>query len=115
MSEQRPVFDSADYPLYTVAQVTEALGVNAPTLRRWERDGLIAPSRTSGGQRRYTRAQLHQLRQIAELAQQGVAAAGIRKALQLQQRIDQLEEQLATRDNANQAAEAANQPPPIAE
>lgn len=39
--------------LLTIGQAAEALGVSVQTLRRWEREGKIAPERTKGGQRRY--------------------------------------------------------------
>ena len=100
MSEETPSVDDPDYPLYTVGQATEFLGVNPPTLRRWEREGLVSPHRTDGGQRRYTRKELDQLQEIAQLTDEGVTAAGIRKVLELRQRIDQLEDQLAAQDAA---------------
>ncbi len=102
MSKEKPSVDDPDYPLYTVAQATELLGVNPPTLRRWEREGLVSPQRTDGRQRRYTRRELRQLDQAAQLANEGVTTAGIRKIFELQDRIDQLENQLATRKASEQ-------------
>ena len=107
MSDEKPSFDDPDYPLYTVGQATELLGVNPPTLRRWEREGLISPHRTEGRQRRYTRKELDQLQEIAQLTDEGVTPAGIRKILQLRDRVDQLEGELAARD----AAEPPDEPP----
>jgi MerR family transcriptional regulator, heat shock protein HspR len=100
VSEETPSVDDPDYPLYTVGQATEFLGINPPTLRRWEREGLVSPHRTDGGQRRYTRKELDQLQEIAQLTDEGVTTAGIRKVLELRQRIDQLEDQLAAQDAA---------------
>jgi MerR family transcriptional regulator, heat shock protein HspR len=93
--------DDPDYPLYTVAQATELLGVNPPTLRRWEREGLVSPQRTGGGQRRYSRRQLEHLRQVVQLAGEGVTIAGIRRVLELRDRVDELEEKLAAREQAD--------------
>jgi MerR family transcriptional regulator/heat shock protein HspR len=107
MSEETPSVDDPDYPLYTVGQATELLGVNPPTLRRWERDGLISPHRTDGGQRRYTRKELDKLQEIAQLSDEGVTSAGIRRVLELRQRIGELEDQLADRDTA----EPSGKPP----
>jgi MerR family transcriptional regulator/heat shock protein HspR len=87
--------DDPDHPLYTMGQATEALGVAPAALRRWEQQGLVTPQRTGGGQRRYSRRELEQLRQVAELADDGVTPAGIRKVLSLRRRIGQLEDQLA--------------------
>jgi MerR family transcriptional regulator, heat shock protein HspR len=107
VSDEKPSLDDPDYPLYTVGQATELLGVNPPTLRRWEREGLISPHRTEGRQRRYTRKELDQLQEIAQLTDEGVTPAGIRKILQLRDRVDQLEGELAARD----AAEPPDEPP----
>jgi MerR family transcriptional regulator, heat shock protein HspR len=104
MSEEKPSIDDPDYPWYTVAQATELLGVNPPTLRRWEQEGLVSPQRTEGGQRRYTRRELQQLDQVAQLADEGVTTVGIRKILQLRERVGQLEDELA-------AAREAAKPP----
>ena len=90
--------DDPDHPLYTMAQVTEALGVTAPVLRRWERAGLVRPERTAGGQRRYSRRELERLQHVARLAGEGVTTNGIRRVLDLEQRIDELEDELASRD-----------------
>jgi MerR family transcriptional regulator, heat shock protein HspR len=95
MSAPKHPLDDPDYPLYTVAQVTELLGVPAAALRRWEREGLVQPERTEGRQRRYTRRQIEHLRQVVQLSQEGLTAAGIRRVQKLQDRIDDLEEQLA--------------------
>jgi MerR family transcriptional regulator, heat shock protein HspR len=82
--------------------------VNPPTLRRWEREGLVSPQRTEGGQRRYSRRELGQLDQVAKLAEEGVTTAGIRKILQLRDRVDQLEGELAV---AREAADPPAEPP----
>jgi len=37
---------------YRIGQAAEAIGVRVETLRRWERDGKLRTTRTSGGQRR---------------------------------------------------------------
>jgi molybdopterin-binding protein len=37
---------------YRIGEAAAILGVRVETLRRWERDGLLSMSRTSGGQRR---------------------------------------------------------------
>jgi MerR family transcriptional regulator/heat shock protein HspR len=97
--------DDRDYPLYTVAQATELLGVNPPALRRWEREGLINPRRTEGGQRRYSRRELEQLRHVAQLADEGVTTTGIRRVLELQDRVDELEDRLAAREAVDRHGE----------
>ena len=90
--------DDPDHPLFTMAQVTETLGVAAAVLRRWERAGLVHPERTAGGQRRYSRREIDRLRHVAELVGEGMTTGGIRRVLDLEERIDQLEDRLAARD-----------------
>ena len=99
--------DDPDHPLYTMAQVTETLGVTAPMLRRWERLGLVRPERTAGGQRRYSRRQIERLQHVAQLAREGMTAAGIHRVLDLEERIDELEDRLAERE----ASRADDSPP----
>ena len=98
MTEHMLPVDDPDHPLYTMAQVTEALGVTAPVLRRWEREGLVRPERTAGGQRRYSRREIERLQHVAQLAGEGMTPSGIRRVLDLEQRIDELEDRLASRD-----------------
>jgi MerR family transcriptional regulator, heat shock protein HspR len=98
MDEGMLPVDDPDHPLYTMAQVTEALGVSAPILRRWERAGLISPERTAGGQRRYSRREIQRLQHVAQLVGEGMTTGGIRRVLDLEERIDELEDRLAARD-----------------
>jgi MerR family transcriptional regulator, heat shock protein HspR len=95
VDEKKPPLDDPDYPLYTVAQVCELLGVSAAALRRWERERLVRPERSQGRQRRYSRRQIEQLQQVVQLAGDGLTTAGIRRIQQLQDRIGELEDQLA--------------------
>ena len=108
MNEGMLPVDNPDHPLYTMAQVTETLGVTAPVLRRWERAGLVRPERTAGGQRRYTRREIEMLQHVAQLADEGMTTTGIRRVLDLEERIDELEGRLAARD----ADRPAGDPPP---
>ena len=108
MNERMLPGDDPDQALYTMAQVTEALGVAAPVLRRWERAGLVHPERTAGGQRRYSRREIELLQHVAQLAGEGMPPAGIRRVLDLEARIDRLEDRLAAHeaDQADRPARA---------
>ena len=46
---------------YTIGQAAQQLGVSTDTLRRWEDEGRIAPIRTAGNHRRYTREDIETL------------------------------------------------------
>jgi DNA-binding transcriptional MerR regulator/methylmalonyl-CoA mutase cobalamin-binding subunit len=67
------------YPIRTVSSLT---GINAITLRAWERRyGLIKPVRTDGGHRVYTREDIDRLHRILALVGDGVAISQVRQAL----------------------------------
>jgi DNA-binding transcriptional MerR regulator/quercetin dioxygenase-like cupin family protein len=52
---------------FRVAEAARMAGISASTLRLWEAQGLIEPTRTASGQRLYTREQLERLQEIAWL------------------------------------------------
>jgi MerR family transcriptional regulator, light-induced transcriptional regulator len=67
------------FPIRTVSTLT---GVNAITLRAWERRyGLVKPVRTAGGHRVYTRADIDSINQILALQENGVSIGRVRDAL----------------------------------
>ena len=63
----------------------ELAGVTIRSLRLYERRGLLAPARTTGGTRRYSQDDLGRLRRIAELVADGVNLTGIGKIFDLEQ------------------------------
>ena len=77
--------------VYGIAVTSELSGVGPQTLRLYERRGLLSPSRTDGGTRRYSDDDLERLRRITELVDQGVNLAGIAHILDLETRNSQLE------------------------
>lgn len=60
MSSIRP----AD-PGYSTGMTARQLGVSVDTIRRWEREGKITATRTPGGQRRFSQAEIDRLRELA--------------------------------------------------
>jgi MerR family transcriptional regulator, heat shock protein HspR len=77
--------------VYGISVTSELSGVGPQTLRLYERRGLLTPSRTDGGTRRYSDDDLERLRRISELVDQGVNLAGIARILDLETRNSQLE------------------------
>ena len=77
--------------VYGISVTSELSGVGSQTLRLYERRGLLNPSRTEGGTRRYSDDDLERLRRITELVDQGVNLAGIAHILDLETRNSQLE------------------------
>jgi MerR family transcriptional regulator, heat shock protein HspR len=69
---------------------SELSGIGPQTLRLYERRGLLTPSRSDGGTRRYSDDDLERLRRITELVDQGVNLAGIAHILHLETKTSQL-------------------------
>ena len=44
---------------YTISEAAAQIGVSISTLRRWDREDILKPSRTLGGDRRYTEDDIH--------------------------------------------------------
>jgi len=76
--------------VYTISVAAELAGVTIRALRLYERRGLLAPTRTTGGTRRFSQNDLHRLRRIAELVADGVNLTGIGKILDLEQNAHEL-------------------------
>lgn len=95
--------DDASLPFYTIGQVAQLLGVQPAALRRLDEQGIVSPGRSEGGQRRYSRDEVDRLREVLELADEGVTLAGVRRVLALRQRVSDLEDELAAmRENENE-------------
>lgn len=69
--------------LLTISEVAERSGFAASALRYYEREGLIAATRSPGGQRRYERHELRRLAFIAAARHVGLTLDEIREALSL--------------------------------
>ena len=83
--------DDENLPLFTVGQVSIMLEVQQAFLRRLDQKGVVSPSRSEGKQRRYTRREVTVVQYVVQLAEQGVSLAGIRRILQLEAQVRELE------------------------
>jgi MerR family transcriptional regulator/heat shock protein HspR len=86
--------DHATRAVYVISVAAELAGVHPQTLRIYERKGLLDPARTAGGNRRYSDSDLDRLRRIAELTDEGLNLAGVRRVLELEAEIARLEADL---------------------
>ena len=82
--------DDENLPLFTVGQVSVMLEVQQAFLRRLDEFGVVRPSRSDGGQRRYTRREITVVQYVVELAGEGMSLAGIRRILQLEAQVREL-------------------------
>jgi DNA-binding transcriptional MerR regulator len=87
--------DDANMPLFTVGQVAEMLEVQQAFLRRLDEFHVVKPSRSAGGQRRYSRNEIVIVRYVTELIDDGLTLAAVRRVLQLETRVRELEAQIA--------------------
>jgi DNA-binding transcriptional MerR regulator len=87
-------FDDEHAPLYTVGQVAEILGVQPAFLRRLDGESVVQPSRSNGGQRRYSRAEIGRVQRVSEMAGEGMTLAGIRRILVLEAEVARLRQEL---------------------
>jgi MerR family transcriptional regulator/heat shock protein HspR len=76
--------------VYVISVAAELTGLHPQTLRTYERMGLITPGRTGGGGRRYSHHDIELLRQIAQLTSAGIGIEGVRRILQLENRVEAL-------------------------
>ena len=84
-------FDDENLPLFTVGQVAQMLEVQQAFLRRLDEFGVVRPSRSAGGQRRYSRTEVTVVRYVSQLADEGMTLAAIRRVLELEEQVKTLE------------------------
>jgi MerR family transcriptional regulator/heat shock protein HspR len=80
--------------VYVISVAAELAGLHPQTLRIYERKGLVDPARTGGGSRRYSDADIEQLRRIQDLTADGLNLAGVQKVLELEAELAQLRREL---------------------
>jgi MerR family transcriptional regulator/heat shock protein HspR len=97
--------DDRDYPAFTMGQASQLLGVQPAFLRSLDAAGAVAPQRSEGGHRRYSRRQLELATRMRELLDQGMSLDATARIVELQDQLDtarariaELESELDTRD-----------------
>jgi len=86
---------SYDEPVYLISIVASMLNIHPQTLRQYERDGLIKPSRTSGRVRLYSQRDIDRMKLILRLTRElGVNIAGIDIILRLKEQMESMENEI---------------------
>jgi MerR family transcriptional regulator/heat shock protein HspR len=89
------VTDWESKPRYVISIAARIIGIEAHTLRYYERLGLVQPERSSGNIRLYSEEDIDRLRHIKTLMSDcGVNLAGVEVALTLMQRMKEIQDQL---------------------
>ena len=87
--------------VYVISIFSEIVGVHPQTIRHYEKMGLLEPTRTESGRRRFSKDDLKQLYHIKDLLAEGCSLASIKKILELEKDIQQLKDQLARNESNN--------------
>ncbi len=82
-------------PVYLISVVAKVLSIHPQTLRQYEREGLIEPSRTEGRMRLYSQKDIDKIKMILRLTRDlGVNLAGVDIVLQFKAQIDEMEKEI---------------------
>ena len=80
---------------YMISVVAKAYGIHPQTLRLYEREGLLKPSRTEGNTRLYSEEDLKQLEVILNLTRElGVNLAGVEIVLNMRRKMEQVQSEV---------------------
>ena len=104
--------DSGCEPVFIISVAARLLEMHPQTLRKYEREGLIAPSRTTGNLRLYSDEDLDRLRQVKYLVnERGLNLAGVQLILELTRHMQAVQAQLAesAASEENQTLERASE------
>lgn len=78
-----------------ISAVAEKYGIHPQTLRMYEREGLIKPSRSEGNTRLYTEEDLERLEVVLELTRElGVNLAGVEIILNMREKMAAMQKQI---------------------
>lgn len=81
--------------VYAISVAADLVSMQVQNLRVYERRGLVAPSRTPGGSRLYSRADIERLHRIRDLLADGLNLAGIGRVLELEAELGRLRQENA--------------------
>ena len=85
-----------DEPVYLISIVAKILDIHPQTLRQYERENLVTPSRSGGRIRLYSQRDIDRIKLILRLTRElGVNLAGVDIILRLKINVDQMENEIA--------------------
>ncbi|NOZ90154.1 MAG: helix-turn-helix transcriptional regulator [Epsilonproteobacteria bacterium] len=86
---------SYDEPVYLISVVASILDIHPQTLRQYEKEGLIEPSRTQGRMRLYSQRDIDKIKLVLQLTRKmGINLAGVDVILKLKKQIDLMSEEI---------------------
>ncbi len=94
-----------DSKVLIISVAARLAGMHPQTLRQYDRLGLVQPQRTPGGGRRYSARDVELLREVQRLSQEeGVNLAGIKRVIELEQWVTELQRRVAELEQALEEA-----------
>src|SRR3954467_5831798 len=82
-------------PVFVISVAATLAGMHPQTLRQYDRLGLVTPTRSGGGGRRYSARDVALLREVQRLSQEeGVNLAGIKRIIELEHHVEALQQRL---------------------
>jgi MerR family transcriptional regulator/heat shock protein HspR len=94
-----------DEDVYFISMAARMLGMHPQTLRKYERLGLVQPTRTIGSMRLYSREELERLKAIKRLVDDaGINLAGVQRLLSIAEIVQRIRPLM--RDEAMSARDA---------
>ena len=102
-----------DEPVYLISIVAKILNIHPQTLRQYERENLICPSRSNGRIRLYSQRDIDKIKLILRLTREmGVNLAGVDVALRLKDQMEAMEKEIADLRHALAIAKNSTSVPP---
>jgi MerR family transcriptional regulator/heat shock protein HspR len=102
---------------YMISAVAEQYQIHPQTLRLYEREGLLKPSRSDGNTRLYTDEDLERLEMILKLTRDlGVNLAGVEIILNMREKMEAMQQQIeefVAQLNVEIAQRTGHSPPPV--
>ncbi|MBN2824774.1 MAG: helix-turn-helix transcriptional regulator [Campylobacterales bacterium] len=86
---------SYEEPVYLISVVANILNIHPQTLRQYEKEGLLKPSRTQGRVRLYSQKDIDHIKMVLRLTRNlGVNIAGVDIILQLKEKMDEMQDEI---------------------
>ncbi|SFV70549.1 HspR, transcriptional repressor of DnaK operon [hydrothermal vent metagenome] len=87
---------SYDEPVYLISVVASILDIHPQTLRQYEKEGLIEPSRTQGRMRLYSQRDIDKIKFVLQLTRKmGINLAGVDVILKLKKQMDAMSSEIS--------------------
>ena len=88
-----------EVPVYVISVAAQLAGLHPQTLRQYDRIGLVSPGRSIGRNRLYSLRDIHRLREVTKLSNEGNTLSGIIRILILEEQLERaLKENIRLRE-----------------